>query len=61
MGLGQFMLGQHAKGATILVVSYLMAAVSGGFAVPILWIVVGMDAACPLASTIWPCVRSINE
>ena len=44
MGLGQFMLGQHAKGATILVFSYLMAAVSGGFAVPILWIVVGMDA-----------------
>ena len=44
MGLGQFMLGQHAKGAAILVFSYFIAAGSGGFAVPILWIVVGMDA-----------------
>lgn len=44
MGLGQFMLGQHAKGAAIFVFSYLIAGVSVGFAVPVLWIVVGMDA-----------------
>lgn len=44
LGLGQFMLGQHAKGATIFVFSVLLGAVTGGVGSFALGVVIAMDA-----------------